>query len=36
MKVKVPFVCTGYLYRSQMAEAISKHLATDVFEAYSA
>ena len=35
-KVKVAFVCVHNSCRSQMAEAISKHLAADVYEAYSA
>lgn len=34
-KVKVAFVCVHNSCRSQMAEAISKILAADVFEAYS-
>jgi arsenate reductase len=33
---KVAFVCVHNSCRSQMAEAISRHLAADVFEAYSA
>lgn len=35
-KIKVAFVCVHNSCRSQMAEAISKLLAEDVFEAYSA
>ncbi len=35
-KTKVAFVCVHNSCRSQMAEAISKLLAVDVFEAYSA
>lgn len=35
-KVKVAFVCVHNSCRSQMAEAISKLHASDVFEAYSA
>ena len=35
-KPKVAFICTHNSCRSQMAEAISKRLASDVFEAYSA
>lgn len=35
-KPKVAFVCVHNSCRSQMAEAISKVLAADVFEAYSA
>lgn len=34
-KLKVAFVCVHNSCRSQMAEAISKILAADVFEAYS-
>lgn len=36
MKPKVAFVCTHNSCRSQMAEAICKAIAADVFEAYSA
>ncbi len=36
VKPKVAFVCVHNSCRSQMAEAISKIFATDVFEAYSA
>lgn len=35
-KPKVAFICTHNSCRSQMAEAISEKLASDVFEAYSA
>lgn len=35
-KIKVAFVCVHNSCRSQMAEAISKLLASDVFEAFSA
>ena len=35
-KPKVAFVCVHNSCRSQMAEAIAKILAADVFEAYSA
>jgi len=35
-KVKVAFICVHNSCRSQMAEAISKILAADAFEAYSA
>lgn len=35
-KSKVAFICTHNSCRSQMAEAISKKLASDVFDAYSA
>jgi len=35
-KLKVAFVCVHNSCRSQMAEAISKMLASDVFDAYSA
>ena len=35
-KPKVAFICTHNSCRSQMAEAISKELALDAFEAYSA
>ncbi len=35
-KVKVAFVCVHNSCRSQMAEAISKHLAADAYEAFSA
>ena len=36
MKPKVAFVCVHNSCRSQMAEAISKQLAADVYDAYSA
>lgn len=36
MKKKVAFICVHNLCRSQMAEALGKHLASDVFESYSA
>lgn len=36
MKVKVGFICVHNSCRSQMAEAIAKILAPDLFEAYSA
>ena len=36
VKPKVAFICTHNSCRSQMAEAISKLKAADVFEAYSA
>ncbi len=36
MKAKVAFVCVHNSCRSQMAEAVSKINASDVFEAYSA
>ena len=35
-KLKVAFVCVHNSCRSQMAEALGKHLAFDVFESYSA
>lgn len=35
-KVKVAFVCVHNSCRSQMAEALGKHFASDVFESYSA
>lgn len=35
-KIKVAFVCVHNSCRSQMAEALSKKLAGDVFESYSA
>lgn len=35
-KLKIAFICTHNSCRSQMAEAISKVLAADTFEAYSA
>ena len=36
MKPKVAFICVHNSCRSQMAEALGKHFATDVFESYSA
>ncbi len=36
MKPKVAFICVHNSCRSQMAEALAKHLASDVFESYSA
>lgn len=35
-KLKVAFVCVHNSCRSQIAEALGKHLASDVFESYSA
>lgn len=35
-KPKIAFVCVHNSCRSQMAEALGKHLAADVFESYSA
>ena len=35
-KPKVAFICVHNSCRSQMAEALGKHLAGDVFESYSA
>jgi arsenate reductase (thioredoxin) len=35
-KPKVAFLCVHNSCRSQMAEALGKHLASDVFESYSA
>ncbi|MFR8003384.1 MAG: arsenate reductase ArsC [Hydrogeniiclostridium sp.] len=35
-KPKVAFVCVHNSCRSQIAEALGKHLAVDVFESYSA
>ena len=35
-KVKVAFVCVHNSCRSQMAEALGKHFASDIFESYSA
>lgn len=34
--LKVAFICVHNSCRSQMAEALGKHLATDTFESYSA
>lgn len=36
MKPKVAFICVHNSCRSQIAEALGKHLAVDVFESYSA
>ena len=36
MKPKVAFICVHNSCRSQMAEALGKHFASEVFEAYSA
>lgn len=36
IKPKIAFICTHNSCRSQMAEAISKLIAADTFEAYSA
>jgi len=36
MKPKVAFICVHNSCRSQIAEALGKHLAADVFESYSA
>ena len=36
MKKKVAFICVHNSCRSQMAEALGKHLAGDVFESFSA
>ncbi len=35
-KPKVAFICNHNSCRSQMAEALGKHLASDLFESYSA
>ncbi len=35
-KIKVGFICVHNSCRSQIAEALTKHYASDVFEAYSA
>ena len=35
MKTKVLFVCSANTTRSQIAEALGKHLASNVFESYS-
>lgn len=35
-KAKVAFICVHNSCRSQMAEALGKHFASDVFESYSA
>jgi arsenate reductase len=34
-KIKVGFICVHNSCRSQMAEALTRHFASDVFEAYS-
>ena len=36
MKKKVAFICVHNSCRSQIAEALGKHLAADVFDSYSA
>ncbi|MBP3889347.1 MAG: arsenate reductase ArsC [Cellulosilyticum sp.] len=36
VKPRVAFICVHNSCRSQMAEALGKHLASDVFESYSA
>ena len=36
MLLKVAFICVHNSCRSQIAEALGKHLASDVFESYSA
>lgn len=36
VKPKVAFICVHNSCRSQMAEALGKHFASDVFESYSA
>ena len=36
MKKKVAFICIHNSCRSQIAEALGKHLAADIFESYSA
>ena len=35
-KPRVAFICVHNSYRSQIAEALGRHLAADVFESYSA
>lgn len=35
-KTKVAFICVHNSCRSQIAEALGKHFASDVFESYSA
>ena len=35
-KIKVAFICVHNSCRSQIAEALGKHLASDVFQSYSA
>lgn len=36
MKYKLAFICVHNSCRSQMAEGLARHLASDVFESYSA
>lgn len=36
MMIKIAFICVHNSCRSQIAEALCKHLASDVFESYSA
>ena len=36
IKPKVAFICVYNYCRSQMSEALGKHLASDIFESYSA
>lgn len=36
MKLKVAFICVHNSCRSQIAEALGKHFASDIFESYSA
>lgn len=36
MKPKVAFICVHNSCRSQMAEALGKHFASDIFDSYSA
>ena len=36
LKKKIAFICVHNSCRSQIAEALGKHLASDVFESYSA
>lgn len=35
-KIKIAYVCVHNSCRSQIAEALTKHLASDIFECYSA
>tara|TARA_Y100001935_G_scaffold219258_1_gene192401 strand:- start:67 stop:492 length:426 start_codon:yes stop_codon:yes gene_type:complete len=35
-KEKIIFICTGNAFRSQIAEGLMRHLASDKFEVYSA
>ena len=35
-KKKIAFICVHNSCRSQIAEALGKHLASDIFESYSA